>query len=59
MHMFETVLSIVVGCGSLIAAFIVKTLEQKPLGVNKVQPPVPLWFGRIIAKLMAREVPPE
>ena len=49
MNMFETVLSIVFGCSCLIAAFTVKTFYQKPLGVNKVGPPVPLWFGRTIA----------
>lgn len=49
MRMFEIVLSIVIGCAALIAALKVKTFYQSPLGVGRVGPPVPLWFGRLIA----------
>ena len=52
MQMFEIIESIVIGCGALIAAFTATTFYQKPLGVNKVGPPVPLWFGRSTAVLV-------
>jgi hypothetical protein len=50
--MFGIVLSIVIGCGALIAAFRVKTWYQGGLGVHKVGPPLPLWFGRLIAVIV-------
>ena len=52
MRMIRIILSIVIGCGALIAAFRVKMWYQKPLGVNKLGPPVPLWFGRSIAVIV-------
>jgi hypothetical protein len=52
MRMFETILSIGIGCGLLIAAFRVKTFHEPGLGTSRVGRPVPLWFGRLICVIV-------
>lgn len=52
MRIFVDILSIAVGAMSVSTAFTVRTFYQKPLGINKFGPPVPLWFGRLIGLLV-------
>jgi hypothetical protein len=40
--MFEITLSLVIGCGLLIAAFTIRTFTTRRGA------PLPLWFGRLI-----------
>jgi hypothetical protein len=44
--MFGTTLSVVIGCGLLIAAFTIKTFTTKHGA------PAPLWFGRLICVIV-------
>ena len=47
--MLDIILDIVCGCTALISAFTVKTWYQSAPGTSKLGPPLPLWFGRLIA----------
>jgi len=51
-HTLNIILSSVVGCAALIAAFTMKQFYRRAPGSHKLGQPLPLWFGRLISAIV-------